>query len=189
MRKLSISALTILCISLLLFSCKKDEIILYGDAQNPIGDLYPDLKYIGATVNSFLPQELGCQLRFNDFGRITKFCAYVPDNGTFRVTLWDLIDTSAIHSEHVNAVVAQHTCQSIDPIEVIPGKPYALTIYTFDYYTYVDHIGVDIFPVDIGNVELVDFRRIGDVSGLVYPTIIDNDVLAGMADIEFEPEL
>ncbi|MCP4121303.1 MAG: hypothetical protein GY751_06080 [Bacteroidetes bacterium] len=189
MRKLSISALTILCISLLLFSCKKDEAILYGPAQYPVETLSEELLYIGATVNVGLPLTAGMAMEILKDGRIKELCVRVPDNGSYSVRLWNLADTSVITSVTIPADVASTSCLSISEVRVRAGQILALSLHTWDFYIYQDELVQDIYPVNIGDIRLLNYIWTADQQPTVFPSMVAPTELRGIVDIKFEPEL
>lgn len=164
----------------------------YGPAQKAISDFVENLTYDDAYID-FGDFEFGCVYEFLEEGRITQFCVNVPDNGDYRVTLWDMTDTSVITFATVAvADSGEVSCLDITDIPVLAGAKIALTVLSQDYFWWDDGalIHGDIYPETVGSIKILEYRweGIGMVDPLnpVFPGNINNTYYAGVAEFVFE---
>ncbi|MCP4121304.1 MAG: hypothetical protein GY751_06085 [Bacteroidetes bacterium] len=181
-----ISAAAILLFGL--SSCGDKE-ILYGDMQTPVASFTPGLFYEGGLLDSPEYFEQGCTMEFLKNGRITNLCVFVPDNGLYRVTLWDASTQTTLVSVNIEAEEARPACVEIVTQLVKAGDRYMVTVHSNDRYIYRTTDARPIFPAIVGDVNLIDFGFSIDPDGFEFPDIYDFFSVWGIADIIFEPEL
>ncbi|MCP4121305.1 MAG: hypothetical protein GY751_06090 [Bacteroidetes bacterium] len=186
----SIITITLVALLWVLSSCNKDDSTVYGDIQKPIVTFADDIMYAGANIDFGDRFEMGCSMEFMKPGRISQLCVRIPDHGVYRVTLWDLPSRTVITSVSIECFFGPEYCADISPYYVEEGDRVAVTVYTEDWARYTGSAGGhEILPVEVGDVEILSYGYHTEPTGFEFPDHIALDMVEGLADIVFEPEL
>jgi len=186
----SIVTITLVVFLSVLISCNKDDSTVYGDIQKPIIALADNIMYSGTNIDFGDRFEMGCSMEFMKPGRISQLCVRIPDHGVYRVTLWDLSSRTVILSINIECFFGPEYCADIPTQYVEEGDRVAVTVYTEDWAQYTSSAGgIEIFPVEVGDVEILSYGYHTEPTGFEFPDHIALDIVEGLADIVFEPEL
>jgi len=182
----------VMLLSLLMaYSCSDDNPGPdFGPVQMPIQAMTGDLSLFQTVVNSVTYYEFGCQLRFHEPGRITKVCMMVPDNGSYRITLWKLWPEMVHTVVTVAADSGQLVYADIPDIEIQKDDEFTISLYSQDWYGWSKG-GNSIYPVNEGNIQIVRYGFLANNSDTSpeYPEDFPDEVYRGLVDITFEPTL
>lgn len=176
-------SLVVMCFT----SCSKDdeEVIVNEPAQYPMKTLI-ESGHMNVTyekvdwVNTF---ELGFKFKSFKNGNITALGVRVPNNKSYRVTLWNLDNEEVLVTSYVQATSGLISFQDIQPIAINSGVSYFVSVNTNDYYQFSNG-GNDLFPVESGDVLITGYGSYFGTSQMLPPTF-SNTAYLGMVDIKF----
>jgi len=172
-----------------LFSCSKDD----DATKTTFKEENPLIGYltnggINGTVIDVVDgnaSEVGNEFTPLVKGTIKAIVVGLPQsNSNLRVTLWDATTKTVIRKEYINvAKAATTTTKTIEPIELVKDKRYAITMNSDDWYYREKANGSPIsYPVISGNIRFDSFGYTPTL-GLIYPIEFSNDYYNG--DLSF----
>lgn len=132
--------------------------------------------------------EFGVIVEMLKAGSITELCVKMPEDDTYRVTLWRLgEDTSVVTQVNISVDSGQYKCISISKVDVIEGEVYAITVNSDDWYDYrlLEGAEIPLYPRIVGNVEVLSYGYISG-STQAFPVFFPTTYYAGIADFVFE---
>ncbi|MFI1773796.1 hypothetical protein [Thalassobellus citreus] len=180
-----------LIITLLTFSsCSKDDNEEIDDVfmpQYPMKALI-ESGYMQVTyekVNEPDTFEFGYKFKSFKNGKITALGIRVPNNGIYRVTLWNVDTEEILITKHITSSSGLLSFEDIDDVNVDSGTNYYVSINTNDYYQFSSP-EEGLFPVESGDILIT-----GASSNLgteqVLPFAFSEQFYIGIVDVKFVP--
>ena len=169
-----------------LAACDDEPSITYGAEQTPIETFQNQLTFSSTTVDD-AEYEYGCLFQVNKDGKITKLCANQPKDGIYRVTLWDLSDSSVVVSAQVEVDSGQTSYTDITDVDVKAGEKYSVSINSEHYYIYDDSPSNNIFPATVGDISVIGYGYILTPIGMQFYDEFYSDYIATLADVVYQP--
>ncbi|WP_282135862.1 DUF4082 domain-containing protein [Seonamhaeicola maritimus] len=172
-----------------LSSCSKNEDadIIEILPEYPMKTLMEDgaMELVNTKVNSPNTHEIGYRFKSFKNGEITALGIRVPDNGSYRVTVWNVDTQEILGTAYVTSTSGLLSFEDIDPINIESGTEYFVGINTNDYYIFNDS-GNDIFPVESNNILVLGYSaQFG--ANQVLPGNLVTTAYLGMVDVKFVP--
>lgn len=172
-----------------LFNCSKndDEVIVQSNPEYPMKTLMEGgvMQLQSTKVNGVNTHEIGYRFKPFKNGKITALGIRVPENDTYRVTLWNADSQEILKTLYINSTSGLLSFEDIEPINVSSGTEYYVSVNTNDYYIFNDN-GNAIFPVESNNVLVVGYSaQFG--ANQVLPNNVVKTAYLGMVDVKFVP--
>lgn len=174
---------------LVVFSCSKND----DAAIISIAPEYP-MKYLmesdvvtlhSTKFNSVNNSELGYRFKTFKNGKITALGVRVPDNDTYRVTLWNADSEEILTTAYVTSISGLLSFEDVEPVHINSGTEYFVGLNTNDYYRFSDN-GNAMFPAESNNVLILGYSsQFG--SGQALPPNTSKTVYLGVVDVKFTP--
>ncbi len=177
-------------LSLCFFNCSNDDngnSVTTGDPHYPMKSfLESGAVQINQTqVNSTVTFELGYRFKSFKNGQITALGIRVPDNESYRVTLWNMDTEEILAIANIQATAELLSFEDIAPVSVESGVDYFVSLSTSDYYRFGDN-GNTIFPTEQDDIIILGYGTyIGNTQ--MIPTQFSTTAYLGVVDIEFVP--
>ncbi len=127
--------------------------------------------------------ELGYEFKSFKNGKITALGVRVPDNDTYRVTLWNVDTEEILKTVDVISTSGLLSFEDIEPINIESGITYFVSINTNDYYVFNDDGNV-MFPVESDNILVMGYAVKPGFNQFLPTQLIKTSYL-GMVDIKF----
>lgn len=187
----TLKLLTVIFLTTLLLSCSKnkedEELYMEITPQYPMKTLLENgvMELKGTKVNSPNTFELGYEFKTFKNGKITAFNVRIPDSEEIRVTLWDAETEEIIYTEYVQTTADLISTIEINPINIISGKNYVISLNTNDYYAFNDN-GNQIFPTETNDVFILNYR-VKTSTIQQFPSFSSESSYLGVVDIKFVP--
>ncbi|MBJ6368669.1 DUF4082 domain-containing protein [Snuella sedimenti] len=183
--------LNLILIGILFTSCSKDDDldVIEQTPQYPMKTLietgHMELKStMQQWVFSF---EVGYKFKAFKNGKITALGIRVPNNDTYRVTLWNAETEEVLVTKNIVSSSGLLSFEAINPVNVTSGVAYFVSVNTNDYYTFNDSGNV-MFPVESGDILITGYGvRSGTNPDQVMPTQYSKTSYVGVVDIKFMP--
>lgn len=165
----------------------------FGAEENPIETFINSLTFDGARVDGVTNFEFGLILEALEDGRITKLNLKMPEDGVYKVTLWDLSDTSIAVSSFIPVDSGEVQPQDMTDIVISAGDRLAVTVYSDVWYEY-DNNGADIYPATAGSFKVLTYGFRYEPTDIQFPDQwfdpeANDHYYAGIAGFTFEPLL
>ncbi|NMH88298.1 DUF4082 domain-containing protein [Flavivirga algicola] len=183
-------ALGLLILGLNFVSCSKNDDsveIIESTPEYPMKTLIENgiMELNNTKVNSPNTFELGYKFKPFKNGKITALGVRVPENDTYRITLWNVDTEEILKTINVTSSSGLLSFEDIDPINIESGTSYFVSVNTNDYYSFNDGGNV-IFPAEIDNILITGY---GSYFGQnqTLPVNFGNTAYLGMVDIKFIP--
>ncbi len=177
-------------IGILFNSCSKDdeiEVIEVEEAtpQYPMKSLIESghMQVNYQKVNSPSTFEMGYKFKTFKNGKITALGLRIPNNETYRVTLWNVETETVLATAMVNSSSGLISFEDIEPITIASGTTYFVSVNTNDYYQFTN-AGNDLFPTEMGDVLISGYGSNFGTSQTL-PTTFSETSYLGMVDIKF----
>lgn len=174
---------------LLTTSCSNDD----GGDTVPLPPQYPMKKLIEDGImqlsetkkNGAVTFELGYRFKSFKNGKITSLGVRVPDNETYRVTLWNMDTEEILSTTQVQATSELLSFEDISPVDIQSGTNYFVSLNTNDYYRFNNN-GNAIFPAETEDIIVQGYGTyVG--SSQTIPTQFSTTAYLGVVDIKFVP--
>ena len=175
-------------------SCSKDE-----DSTPPPAEAAPVTRQffvntpvtIAATGSG--NYEYGMKFTVTRNGRVTKLASRMPQAGDYRITLWDASASpkTVLASATITQAAGALTFQSITPVNLVTGKDYLVSVWHSGQWYEIRPLGASTFtyPMTVGSITLTGYQWVGSVATpQSFPTNVETSYVAGMADLEFQPD-
>ncbi|MFD2725995.1 DUF4082 domain-containing protein [Hyunsoonleella rubra] len=135
-------------------------------------------------LDSFI--ELGYEFKAFKNGKITALGVRIPNNGEFRVTLWNSVTEEILATQMVTSTSGLLSFEDIAPIHINSGTRYLVSVNTNSYYFFYDS-GEIVFPAEADDfiITTCAYTYGADQN---FPSVTVSDQYAGMVDIKFVPE-
>lgn len=168
-------------------SCSKDEEIDIAESapEYPMKSLLENgaMELKSTKINSAFNFEAGYKFKSFKNGKITALGVRVPNNETYRVTLWNADSEEIIETIDVNSTSGLLSFEDIDPIDIVSGTEYFVSVNTNDYYMFDDG-GNQVFPIENDNILILGYSsKLGTSQFL--PTQLVKVAYLGMVDVKF----
>lgn len=171
-------------------SCSKDD-----DSPEPVSQVAPinniffiDYPFSFKSTGSGY-YEYGFTFKVAKKGKVTKLGCRMPEDGNYRVALWDSTSKSYMVEKTITAKGSELKLESITPMPLQAGTTYLITIYSnLAWYQFNKLDGSTIkYPLVKGNISLSGYYWKSSSAGAapVFPTNKDNTYAAGLPDMEF----
>ncbi|GAA3607471.1 DUF4082 domain-containing protein [Flavivirga amylovorans] len=134
-------------------------------------------------INSPSTFEMGYKFKTFKSGKITALGIRVPNNETYRVTLWNVETETILATAMVTSSSGLLSFEDIEPIVIDSGTPYFVSVNTNDYYQFTN-AGNDLFPIEMGDVLISGYGSNFGASQTLPSTFSEVSYL-GMVDIKF----
>ncbi len=177
-------------IGILFNSCSKDDeidVIEVEEAtpQYPMKSLIESghMQVNYQKVNSPSTFEMGYKFKTFKNGKITALGLRIPNNETYRVTLWNVETETILATAMVNSSSGLISFEDIEPITIASGTAYFVSVNTNDYYQFTN-AGNDLFPTEMGDVLISGYGSNFGTSQTL-PTTFSETSYLGMVDIKF----
>ncbi|WP_303317646.1 DUF4082 domain-containing protein [Flavivirga abyssicola] len=169
-------------------SCSKndDEIeVIEATPQYPMKSLIESghMQVNYQKVNSPNTFEMGYKFKTFKSGKITALGTRIPNNETYRVTLWNAETETILATAMVVSSSGLLSFEDIEPIAIDSGTTYFVSVNTNDYYQFTN-TGNDLFPVEMGDVLISGYGSSYGTSQTLPATFSETSYL-GMVDIKF----
>ncbi|MBC3758954.1 DUF4082 domain-containing protein [Hyunsoonleella sp. SJ7] len=182
--------LTALVITISLSSCSKDDDGMppvQADPQYPMKTLLEngimDLK--NTKVNWVNTYELGYEFKAFKNGKITALGVRIPDNGEFRVTLWNSDTEEILVTQNITSTSGLMSFEDIAHVQITSGTRYFIAVNTNSYYQFNDS-GNIVFPAESDDIMVLAYKgSLGNAQ--VLPPNDIKTAYAGIVDIKFVP--
>ncbi|WP_203258720.1 DUF4082 domain-containing protein [Hyunsoonleella ulvae] len=180
-----------LAIIMSISSCSKDDdSIQYieADPQFPMKTLLESgaVELTGTKVNWVNTYELGYEFKTFKNGKITALGVRIPDNGEFRVTLWNSDTEEILVTQNVISTSGLISFEDIAPVQISSGTRYFISVNTNSYYIFSND-GNIIFPAETDDIIILSYGGIfGTAQAL--PTITSQTDYVGVVDVKFIPD-
>ena len=150
-----------------------------------------------AIIGTGINYEFGNKFYASRDGRITKLGCKMPQNGSYRVSLWNFATTNLITATTITTTDStSFFYNNISPVSITTGNRYVISINNTDagiakrYYIYFKKptISDAIYPFTKGSITFEDFQTTVSISP-TYPSTINpsyQTILAGVPDFQFE---
>jgi hypothetical protein len=185
MKKLFLSSLVFAMVVFSTISCSKSSV--KTEKTNILLEYIKGTQLTDIFINSG-DYEFGVVVEMLKAGSITQLCVKMPDDDTYRVTLWKLgEDTSVIAQVNIPVDSGEYKCLSISAVDVSEGDVYAITVNSDDWYEYslLEGAEIPLYPRIIGNVQVLKYGyRAG--AAQAFPNFFPTTYYAGIADFVFE---
>lgn len=188
--------LSFVLFTVLMLSCGKSSTV-NKITENPIAALFADTVLSDTSKNGLSKNqgsfpEFGYEFSVTKAGNVTQLGCKIPDNGTVRVTLWQLEDTVSIAQLNItvdSGVVKYSNLTS--PVALVVGKMYAISVMSKDLYFQNRHTGDPVdypYPITKGNVVISKYGYTYSVTPdpLIYLSTFPTTFLAGFMDFTYE---
>tara|TARA_R110002049_G_scaffold87533_2_gene221937 strand:- start:28462 stop:29037 length:576 start_codon:yes stop_codon:yes gene_type:complete len=179
-----------LSLILTLSSCSKnddDVESIQATPQYPMKTLvesgHMEVKY--TKVNWVNTYEMGYEFKSFKNGKITALGIRIPDEGDFRVTLWNADTDEILATIQVVSTSGLLSFEDINPIQIQSGVRYFVSVNTNSYYHFNDS-GTILFPVEIGDFLITKYGANFGIAQ-VLPTQFSSVSYSGMVDVKFTP--
>ncbi len=148
---------------LVLASCSSDDVTELpkpeeAKSELPYHKLVDDPKVKLNTVYNYRGEKmfnLGNYFIPNKNGVIKGIGVILPEAREVTVGLWNVETKKVIIQKKIKAPKNASNLLEIDPVKVVKGKEYVVSVYTDTFYVWESSpSGKDIFPVTVGNVKL-----------------------------------
>jgi hypothetical protein len=181
--------LGLFCLSVLLFSCKKDE----PDPvqESPFFDFFKEnLVNIDTVAQAADSWEYGFAFTPVKSGKVTQFGIKIPATGDYTVTLWDISGASPVvlQTKTVNSsAVHQNAAADIPEVSLKAGSKYGITVRSNAFYRITKPGNAKfIYPRTIGNIRIESFNEEINNSNLaVFPTATNETRVAPCVNVIF----
>ena len=149
----------LLCLSTLLFYCKKDKESIQ---ESPFFDFFNEaLVTIDTVEQSADSWEYGFEFTPLESGKINQFGIKIPATGAYTVTLWDLSGSTPVvlQSKAVNSATQhQNAAADVPEIALTKGVKYGITVRSNAFYRITKPGNAKFnFPKTIGNIRIESF--------------------------------
>lgn len=186
----SIFAIVIFTITLI--SCSKnksdDDELTIVEPQYPLKDLIynGNLEEGYSYTDEPFYLEIGYQFKSFKNGQIIALGLRLPDNQEYRVTLWNAETEEVLATTQINSSAGIFIFEDIEPINIISGVDYFVSVNTNDYYIVKNSEGGEqsVFPMESGDILLTGYgSNFGTAQ--VFPETISQESCLGMVDLKF----
>lgn len=179
-------------LSVLVFfsSCSKtddDVVIVEATPQYPMKTLIEEgaMALNGTKVNWVNTYELGYEFKAFKNGKVTALGVRLPDNGEFRVTLWNSNTEEVLATQNVMSTSGLISFEDITPVQISSGTRYFVSVNTNSYYSFTNSGNV-IFPAESEDIIIMSYGgNFGTAQ--VLPPSNSTTAYLGMVDIKFVP--
>ncbi len=177
---------------ILLMGCSKnedEEIVVEATPQYPMKSLIESghMELKNSKQNSAIQFEAGYKFKSFKNGSIKALGVRVPDNGEYRVTLWNFDTEEVLATVNITATSQLLSFQDVEPININSGVDYFVSVNTNDYYIFNDSGNV-IFPAESEDILITQYRvRTGMNLNQLMPHQTSTTSYLGMVDIKFVP--
>lgn len=186
---MKIQKLILALVILSALSCSKDDDAITVDSspEYPMKTLMEEgaMELKSTKINGINTHEIGYRFKPFKNGKITALGVRVPENDTYRVTLWNADTQEILKTAYVTSTSGLLSFEDIEPIQIQSGTEYFIAVNTNDYYVFNDN-GNSIFPVESNNVLIVGYSAQFGANQALPQSVIKTAYL-GMVDIKFVP--
>mgnify|MGYP007080178411 CR=1 FL=1 len=178
----------LLCLSALLFFCKKDASPI---EESPFFDFFNESSIIIDTVEWTTDAwEYGFAFTPLKSGKITQFGIKLPATGFFTVTLWDISGPSPVllrSSTVKSAALHQNGAADIPDVSLEGGKKYGITVLSNAFYRISKPGNAEFdFPKTVGNIRIESFNEtINNTSLATFPTTTNDTRVTPCVNVIF----
>ncbi|SDX99383.1 protein of unknown function [Lutibacter oricola] len=177
-----------------IISCSKndeeDELILTVDPQYPLKELIfnGEVEQVYTYINKPFKLEVGYKFKTFKNGEITALGVRLPDNESYRVTLWNADTEEILATQQVLSSAGILSFENIEAVQITSGTNYFVSVNTSDYYSFknAESGEIDIFPIESGDVLITAYGNYVGVNQIL-PTTYSESSYLGMVDIKFIP--
>lgn len=182
--------ITVVILSLILFSCSKDDEqtspILYFE-ENFLAGFLTNSGFSASTDSTIDGGNYEFGLEFTPLvkGKITSLKAKLPDvNNAVRVSIWDRATNTVIRTETINVAAADTEASfDIPDLDLTANHQYAITMNSNDWYNHRRTGNTAVtYPITAGNIRIDNYKWIFGTTQ-TYPNNISTTYYAG--DISF----
>ncbi|TGV03979.1 DUF4082 domain-containing protein [Flavivirga rizhaonensis] len=169
-------------------SCSKDDDeieVVEATSQYPMKSLIESghMQVNYQKVNSPSTFEMGYKFKTFKSGKITALGIRVPNNETYRATLWNVETEAILATVMVVSSSGLLSFEDIEPITIDSGTTYFVSVNTNDYYQFTN-AGNNLFPIEMGDVLISGYGSNYGTSQTL-PTTFSETSYLGMVDIKF----
>lgn len=188
MRSKTLTLLGLLCLSTLLFYCKKD---VEPVEEGPFFDFFNEAAIKIDTVEQAADSwEYGFAFTPLKSGRITQFGIKLPATGDFTVTLWDVSGATPVSlaSKIVStSALSENATSDIPAVTLKKGVKYGITVLSNAFYRVTKPGNATFaFPRTIGNLRVESFNEtINNTSNPTFPTTTNDTRVAPCVNVIF----
>ncbi len=180
--------LGLLAITLFFTSCSKEDDTIEEievSSQFPMKSLiesgHMSVNY--QKINSPSTFEIGYEFKSFKNGKITALGIRVPNNKTYRVTLWNNDTEEILVTKNIVSSSGLLSFEDIAPIEISSGTAYFVAVNTNDYYQFTNS-GNNLFPAQSGDILITGYGSNFGTSQTL-PTTFSETSYLGMVDVAF----
>lgn len=159
MKNLINLAVLFLLIGITATSCKKDK-TNNNPMETNMDAILTRTSYFAFDEALSKSYEIGFSFSSSKNGKISKLGLKLPENGTYKVSLWDFDSEQKLDSVFVtNSDSSKFNYASITPRSITSGKRYVISVNT-NYKNYFCSTGilVGLFPFTSGSITFFDQR-------------------------------
>ncbi|MEC3908072.1 DUF4082 domain-containing protein [Tamlana sp. 2201CG12-4] len=186
---MKIQKLIFALIILSVLSCSKDDdtVIVEAAPEYPMKSLMEAgvMELKSTKVNGINTHEIGYRFKAFKNGKITALGIRVPENDTYRVTLWNADTQEILKTAYIDSTSGLLSFEDIEPINISSGTEYYVAVNTNDYYVFNDN-GNPMFPVESHNILIVGYSAQFGANQALPVNVIKTAYL-GMVDVKFVP--
>jgi len=180
--------LTVFTITLVTFSCSKDDSPTFSQ-ENPLDGFATATNLIlSNTLIDSGDYEFGLKFTATVNGNINSVTTTIPgDNDNLRITIWDVETEAILRTETITNVKADvQSSLDITPLAISKDKEYMITFNNDDWYDKRPEEGGDIaYPINIGNISITAYGYISGTEQL-FPTSFPTNYYAGDLSFGFQ---
>tara|TARA_R110002050_G_scaffold300540_1_gene470404 strand:+ start:12695 stop:13273 length:579 start_codon:yes stop_codon:yes gene_type:complete len=179
----------IIVIASTLSSCSKndDSITIETAPQYPMKSLI-ESGYMELDLEKHTDLQIEMGYKFKSFknGKITALGVRIPNNGLYRVTLWNAETEDILITKNITSTSGLLSFEDIQPIEISSGVSYFISVNTLDHYIFSssENAESNIFPIESGNILIEGYSTyLGE--NQILPSELIKTHYKGMVDFKF----